>query len=551
MESLGGFVDPSLSTPRPGTPASAPDSTRSPTASSSAPSTSVSSTASTSTPSSTLDLDKEVQNVLAGFGSFWGKVRKQSTQALANAEKQFESTRKDLNPLLSKAKQNLDTFSTAARAEVQRLSEVSSTPAEGTSNQGVIVGADGLPMMIATEPSDFKQDKGKQVDRGDSTAASENPAAAASAFFSRIQHQLSSVQDQAPRALESLSSNLSHQFQDTVAQLNLKTNTEEYLHKGESWLNEFRTEVSKLAKDAVQIVPPTLSGPAARDLAVEQSDTLDDLSVTKGMTRRDTLLHRLRSDPNLFLIDPALPPPQSSIDSKDAADLRESYATFLSTLPESPSTLIDSELVKSARTEGGDQLEQTRVRVVSDPEMNVDDETFWKRYLFRVYLIDQEEEKRKKVLSVAQAEEDDFSWDMDDEDATGSSPQVAPSSAFEPSPSSIPAAATTPSSARVPGPVTEPSPASSSLVQPEEPDSKPIEQDQASTPTTFQSPRTSSSEETRTSYDFVGERSGNPSVDGREEVAEEAVPESTTGSTTAPSSTDKIQDDDEDDSDWE
>jgi len=87
--SLGGFVDPSLSTPRPSTPSfTAPASSSSPSSSTSTVSPS-NSTPTKTAPSlseattgaraeeTTLDLDKEVQNVIAGFGSFWGKVRKQ------------------------------------------------------------------------------------------------------------------------------------------------------------------------------------------------------------------------------------------------------------------------------------------------------------------------------------------------------------------------------------------------------------------------------------------------------------------------------------------
>jgi len=87
--SLGGFVDPSLSTPRPSTPSfTAPASSSSPSSSTSTVSPSNSTPTKTAPSSSeapvgsraeetTLDLDKEVQNVIAGFGSFWGKVRKQ------------------------------------------------------------------------------------------------------------------------------------------------------------------------------------------------------------------------------------------------------------------------------------------------------------------------------------------------------------------------------------------------------------------------------------------------------------------------------------------
>lgn len=313
----------------------------------------------------------------------------QSTAAFSSAEKQFESTRKDLNPLLSKAKANLDNFSTAARAEVQRLSEVQQPSASG--GGGVVIGADGLPMIIGgEEEEERKLDKGKGVDRSSSSESTENPAAAASAFFSKIQSQLSSMQDQAPQALHALSSNFS-QFQDQLSHLNLKNSTaEEYLHKGEHWLNEFKEEVSKLAKEAVQIVPPSSTGQETLSASSRKSE---EFALIKGMTRKDTLLYRLRSDPSVFLIDPSLPPLPSS---NDLTDHRSAYSTFLSTLP---SSLLDSDLVKEARERGGEVLEQTRQEITMKEGGGINEEEFWKRYLFRVHLIEQEEEKRKKVLS--------------------------------------------------------------------------------------------------------------------------------------------------------
>ncbi|GAA6014414.1 hypothetical protein JCM11491_007045 [Sporobolomyces phaffii] len=557
MESLGGFVDPSLSTPRPSTPASSTPAAAS-TPSASIPSDSSLSGASSNDPAAattttTLDLDKEVQNVIAGFGSFWGKVRKQSTAAFANAEKQLESTRKDLNPLLSKAKANLDTFSTAARAEVQRLSEVQQPPTTG--GGGVVIGADGLPMIIGGEEEPQKLDKGKGVDRSESspsTSSTENPAAAASAFFSKIQTQLSSMQDQAPQALHALSSNFT-QFQDQLSHLNLKNSTaEEYLHKGEHWLNEFKDEVSKLAKEAVQIVPPSLSGQAADE--VRDSRKSEDFSVMKGMTRKDTLLYRLRSDPSVFLVNPALPPLPSS---NDLTDLRAAYSSFVSTLP---SDFMTTDLVKTAKEQGGDVLEQTRLDVTTGEGDKVGEEEFWKRYLFRVHLIDEEEEKRKKVLSVTQPEEDDFSWDMDDEETTASSttnPTSPAPVAAEPAAASL--ASDSRPSASTPTPTAPDSHSQSREVFPIEPetdeDATPEDAEavggprSGSTPTTTnQSPRTSSSDETRTSYDFVGERSGNPSVDGREEDVED---EPTRVAEVEKKKVVPQEDDDDDDSDWE
>lgn len=267
-----------------------------------------------------------------------------------------------------------------------------------------MIGADGLPMIIGSSEEEEQElrrkEKGKGVDRSESTStqsqSQENPAAAASAFFAKLQSQLSStVQDQAPAALHSLSSNFT-QFQDQLSHLNLKdlkNPAESYLHKGEAWLGEFQKEVSKLAKEAVTIVPPSLSGQAAEEVRPRKSE-----DSFRGLTRKDGLLFKLRSDPTIFLIDPSFPPLPSS---NDLTDLRDSYSTFLSTLPQD---LAQSEMVQEAKEDGGEVLEKTRKEVVSsgdegEGENGVSEEEFWKRYLFRVNLIEAEEEKRKKVLN--------------------------------------------------------------------------------------------------------------------------------------------------------
>ncbi|GAA5915849.1 BSD domain-containing protein [Sporobolomyces salmoneus] len=518
MESLGGFIDPSLSTSRPSTPTSS----ATPSSSTSADPSSSSARATAMPGETTLDLDNEVKNVIAGFGSFWGKVRKQSTAALANAEKQLEATRKDLNPLLSKAKANLDQFSVAARAEVQRLSEVQTTSGEG-SQAGVVIGADGLPMIVGGNEETKKLDKGKGVDRSPvhqsaltSTLTDQAPAAAASDFFSKLQSQFSSTQTQ---ALSSLSSNFT-QIQDQLSQLNTSTVAEEYLHKGEHWLSEFREEVSKLAKEAVQVVPPPSSTPSS---TLHPSKSSSSLTSMKGLSRKDTLLYRLGSDPEILLVDPALPPLPSST---DLIDLRSSYSTFISSLPSSEN-LLESDLVKDAKDQGGELLEETKRKVIeseSEASPQVSEEEFWKRYLFRVHLIEEEEEKRKKVLSVTQSEDEDFTWDIDEDDEPSTS---------TPHPPSLPSLVSTASQGRTV--VSDPARASSGLettskepVSLSEPSSPSSEAEPTRLPSASQRVETvhgvrtpsSSSEEsqgTRTSYDFVGERSGNPSIDGENE----------------------------------
>jgi len=88
------------------------------------------------------------------------------------------------------------------------------------------------------------------------------------------------------------------------------------------------------------------------------------------MTRKDGLLFELRSDPNIFLIDPSLPPLHSS---NNLSDIREPNSTFVSALPQD---LVQSEMVQEAKKGGGEVSEETRKEVVSEGEDKISEEEF-------------------------------------------------------------------------------------------------------------------------------------------------------------------------------
>ncbi|BGP29751.1 hypothetical protein JCM10296v2_001496 [Rhodotorula toruloides] len=501
MESLGGFAATPISTPsRTSTPTPAQPSTaaepESPTR---------------QTTTAAQGLEKEVASVMAGFGSFWGRVKKQGTAALQTAEKQYEAARADFTPLLTQARSQLDHLSEQTRAELQRLSEV---PAP-TGGSGVVIGADGVPVILDEVPAaQPKVDKGKGVDReGEGANApaegdaqhQQTPAAAASAWMAKFGSSLASnpnVKDLS-RNLSSLQSNLSsnlHQIQSQLTHIDLTEGqkvAEGYLHKGEAWFQEFSTEVGKLAKDAVKVVPPTKTGGAAA--APTGRASLEGAA----MNRRDLLLFKLRTDPALFLLDPAQRPADST-----TPDLREPFASYLAALASSGGfdtatfrSQIDAELA-----EAGEPLRKTLEEVVPG---QLSEEAFWTRYFFRKARIEEEEERRKKVLQVAEQDEDDFSWDMDDEETASSaaSPRLPSTSPAVPSaqPSSLTAAATAAASST---PETA-TPIASTARTPAVHDSPTVAEP---------SPRASS--DGTSSYDMVSAKSGNPSGD---EAAKEAA----------------------------
>ncbi|GAA5873567.1 hypothetical protein JCM3774_000052 [Rhodotorula dairenensis] len=569
-------------------------------------------------------LDEEVAGLVGGFTSFWGRVKKQSVAALHEAEKQYETARADLSPLLNQARTQLDQLSEQTRAEIQRLSEA---PAP-TSGSDVIIGPDGIPIVLdevpATAPpaSAPATEKGKGVERGEggegggasdearaSTEASsgdaegsatqQTPAAAASAFFSKWQAQLASnpnVKDLS-RNISSLQSNLStnlHQIQNQLTHLDLTEGqkvADRYLHKGEAWFQEFSAEVAHLAKEAVKVVPPT-----GNDAADSTRRSGFERTGTPVMTRRDMVMHKLRTDTSLLLVDPAQPPAVSAPAPTDLSastsaapnpDTREGYAAFLAAVQERGG--LDGDAfradVERELLDGGEVLVQTRDQLVP---AQIPEEVFWARYFFRKQCVEEEQERRKKVLQVAQQEEDDFSWDMDDEESVAS-PRVpqeptvaalavpapstdagpasaASSSEATPTPPPLPtvpkeASASSTTTPRQAGPVatagTAAGPTSAAQVRAVSTDTSPT--------TSSESPRASS--DGTSSFDIVGETSGHPSADEHERgirptttaaaaaaTAQNSKPAagSTVGTTEkAPAASQEPGQEEDEDSDWE
>ena len=126
-----------------------------------------------------------------------------------------------------------------------------------------------MPVILDDSPPPAV-DKGKGVDRsGDDAAGTaeshsdpqQTPAAAASAFFASLAKN-PNVKELS-RNLSTLQSGVSrnlHQIQSQLSHLDLAEGqkvAEDYLHKGEHWFQEFSSEVSKLASDAVKVVPPS------------------------------------------------------------------------------------------------------------------------------------------------------------------------------------------------------------------------------------------------------------------------------------------------------
>ncbi|KAI0291151.1 hypothetical protein BC826DRAFT_1023951 [Russula brevipes] len=172
-------------------------------------------------------------------------------------------------------------------------------------------------------------------------------------------------------------------------------------------------------RDAVRVVPPeqAISSPSASAAAPTHEGAAKPRGTTPATvavsstpaTRRDALLHALRANPAILRVDPA--------NEERSAVL---FAAWVATAADATrdESRRESELAADDETLGV-------------PEELSEDE-FWTRYFFRVHQIDQEDERRKAVLSGPTDQDDDFSWEDEDEDTAARlqpSPPAPPTAA--------------------------------------------------------------------------------------------------------------------------
>lgn len=251
-----------------------------------------------------------------------------------------------------------------------------------------------------------REDKGKGVDRegmaaGDPTSptgsvktlvpesseegghASTTPAMSAGAFFSKLQQQLSSnpkFQD-----FQHTFQNVQHDLKNKVVDFNkidmheAREQLEKAMNSGEKYWKVASKELSDLVGEAVRIVPPEgyTSDAAGQDqpltgAAGKAADKRRKDAAVAAAGRKEMLLHRIRSEPAILLVDPAEPPSTTQAEGFDSAsdekkeghtDSSAAFASFLQSVEkdggvsgESWRTKITAELEDE---EGGAVLKQT------------------------------------------------------------------------------------------------------------------------------------------------------------------------------------------------
>ncbi|XP_071677192.1 uncharacterized protein [Lolium perenne] len=140
---------------------------------------------------------------------------------------------------------------------------------------------------------------------------------------------------------------------------------------------------------------------SASSASPPSADAESDLSSASGhlryYSRFEAQLHALQSDPATFAADPD--------DAEDFAAWRREAGFSVDERQEEIEALCYE----------SDAVEGMLDRLVPDA---VDAEMFWARYFYRVHRLKQQEDARAKLVKrvIAQEEEEDLSWELDDEE---------------------------------------------------------------------------------------------------------------------------------------
>ncbi|KAJ9097690.1 hypothetical protein QFC21_004727 [Naganishia friedmannii] len=395
------------------------------------------------------EVGQVVQQLSSWGGSLWGGLRKQSAFA-------FDTVKKDLSRTVREAQDDLKKLQTQTlEVELRDPAQTSDeTPAhdkgkgkeplhdgeESDSKLDPSASLSNIHVPTTRETKDFFAKIG-QTFSTQSTTINQNLATLQKSLSESLAVASSNPQIQSLN-LNKLTRNdinfaeFSANIQKNLAQAGTKLNlqqaeklAEEYLKKSEGLLHD----AGEFLKDAVKVVPPEDSdgqaiawdgsdmysfSTAGQNVRRVSSSTLfqsgrsASTEVSRSQLRKEALLHRLRADKELFLVDPSA--------ETESTFRREAFARFLETHigqkggfeGESLADMVEAEL--SLETKDIETLKQTRDELVPSHLAN---DVFWTRYFFHKFAIEEEERKRQQLLQgkLDSPQEEDFSWDAEDD----------------------------------------------------------------------------------------------------------------------------------------
>ncbi|KAJ2525320.1 hypothetical protein GGI11_000152 [Coemansia sp. RSA 2049] len=160
-------------------------------------------------------------------------------------------------------------------------------------------------------------------------------------------------------------------------------------------MDRLGTELEDLLRDAIVIEAPGSAG------TEEQKSAARKIIYDRRMAQ----LAAIQESEDTYLVDPA---------TKEGAGGSSDFAAFAKEFGLDETRQEDADLLLKENP----AMAALHTRLV--PE-KVADSVFWTRYFFHAWMIDQKEMRRKKLVeaAVAATEEDQFSWDLDEEEDAG------------------------------------------------------------------------------------------------------------------------------------
>ncbi|CAL1707756.1 unnamed protein product [Somion occarium] len=375
-------------------------------------------------------LNEEVTQVVGQLSRFWGGFRKQSQAA-------FEAAKKDLTEVVSQAQSEITKLTSEIPTSTS-TSEVTPRHTDETST------GEHIPETSQEESVDDTVTPEQDTSTSAGPSQSGHTRSESQNLFSRLQASLpptlvSTIQSQLPEALKQpasidftqLRTTLTSEFQRVQGVT--RSQAEEYVHKSESLLRE----AGEFLKEAVKVVPPEEGGSVAPAGALwdgtdiwmlpemglssttskgkgkerERTSTSSGRPSIDGLravaTRAEALLKQLKHDPEVLRVDP-------SADEK-ASKLFEAWKQGKVATKEGG--IAGNEWQTAIQAALDDAADREALKATIDT-LDISEQEFWTRYFFRVHQVEQEEERRKALIQGTIENEEDFSWEDDEDEAT-------------------------------------------------------------------------------------------------------------------------------------
>ncbi|KAG0168286.1 hypothetical protein DFQ28_008755 [Apophysomyces sp. BC1034] len=226
-------------------------------------------------------------------------------------------------------------------------------------------------------------------------------AAGGSLSLSSLRESLSKINPQ------QLTSSLSQAINDAPAQLTsmklpdninlgqLRQEMAQGTRFAEQYMQKFGTEIMQVLSKTITVLEP-------------ESD--EEQAAAKGLagqrifaSRKDALLAKMRLDPDTYLVDPA-----NKVHGDQETKVLETFNAGFN---------VQDYTDEIARIL--EELPELREMMDGLVPVEVSYATFWQRYFYHAWKVEQDEQKRQLIVKGAEADEDDtdFKWDSDDEEA--------------------------------------------------------------------------------------------------------------------------------------